>query len=148
MTNDEDADFDEMIKSIQAELDKDAEAIFSKRVIEEYKNPQNVGIIEAPDGYSSTSGSCGDTIEIYLKIEGDIVTNIKFMTDGCGTTIACGSMGTKMAKGKTLAAIKQMKDEDLITALDGLPDENLHCVRLMMGTLHRAVHEYEERKEQ
>ncbi len=148
MTTDEDAEFNEMIKSIQDELDKDAEATFSKKVIEEFKNPQNVGIIEAPDGYSSTSGSCGDTIELYLKIEGDKVTDIKFMTDGCGATIACGSMGTKMAKGKNLTEIKQMKDEDLINALDGLPDENLHCARLMIGTLHRAVQEYDERKEQ
>lgn len=148
MAADEDKEFDEMIKNMQDELDRDAEATFSKKVLEEYKNPQNVGRMEDADSYTTTTGTCGDTIEIFLKIKDDKVTDILFMTDGCGATIACGSMGTKMAKGKTLAEIKQMKDDDLIRALDGLPDENLHCARLMMGTLHRAVKEYEEGKEQ
>jgi len=147
MTTDGDKEFDEMIKSMQEELDRDAEATFSKKVLDEYKNPQNIGRMEDADSYATTSGSCGDRIEIYLKIKNDTVTDILFMTDGCGATIACGSMGTKMAKGKNLAEIMKMNDEDLIRALDGLPDENLHCARLMMGTLHRAVKEYENKKE-
>jgi nitrogen fixation NifU-like protein len=144
MTSDEDTEFDEMVKSIQEELDRDAEATFSKKVIEEYKNPQNVGIMKDADVYESTTGECGDTIEMYLKIEDDRVIDIRFMTDGCGATIACGSKSTKMAKGKLVYEIEKMTDEDLITALDGLPDENLHCARLAISTLHRAVKKYRD----
>ncbi|MCK5560895.1 MAG: iron-sulfur cluster assembly scaffold protein [Thermoplasmata archaeon] len=146
MSAGDDTDFDKMIQDIQEEIDRDAEATFSKKAIEEYKNPQNVGRMSRADSSAKITGICGDTVEIYIKVEGDRIIDIQFMTDGCGATIACGSMGTKMAKGKTLAEIKKMNDDDLINALDGLPEENLHCARLMIATLHRAINKYEEQQ--
>ena len=146
MSTDNDADFDKMIHEIQDEIDRDAETTFSKKVIEEYKNPQNVGRMHHADSSAQITGICGDTIEIYIKVDGGRIVDIHFMTDGCGATIACGSRGTKMAKGKTLSEIKKMNDKDLIEALEGLPDDNLHCARLTMAAIHRAINKYEEQQ--
>ncbi len=143
MSAGDDADFDKVVQDIQEELDRDAETTFSKKVMEEYKHPQNVGRMSRANSSAQITGICGDTIEIYIQVEDQRITDIQFMTDGCGATIACGSMGTKMAKGKTLAEIKKMNDDDLINALDGLPDENRHCARLTMAAIHRAIQKYE-----
>jgi len=134
--------FDKMIEDIQSELDADAEATFSKKVMEEFKNPQNVGRMPNPDAVGIITGPCGDTMEFFIKVENFRINEIRFMTDGCGATIACGSMTTKMAKGKTLKYLSNLTNTDLINALDGLPNENLHCAKLSIDTLHKAIDNY------
>ncbi len=142
MTKAEDNDFDKMVESIQAEIDADAEATFSKKVIEEYKHPHNVGRMKEPDSVAIITGSCGDTMEIFLIIRENKITDVTFMTDGCGASIACGSMVTKMVKGKTIDNVKKITNLDLIEALDGLPDENLHCAKLAVDTVQKAIKNY------
>jgi len=142
MTSDEKSDFDKMVESIQKEIDKDAEATFSKKVIREYKNPQNVGRMKDPDSVAIITGSCGDTMEIFLKIQENKIMDIQFMTDGCGPSIACGSMVTKIVKGKTIDKVNKITDIDLLKALDGLPDENKHCAKLAVDTLQKAIKNY------
>jgi nitrogen fixation NifU-like protein len=134
--------FDKMIEDIQSELDADAEATFSKKVMEEFKNPQNVGRMPNPDAVGIITGPCGDTMEFFIKVKNFRINEIRFMTDGCGATIACGSMTTKMAKGKTLKDLSNLTNTDLINALDGLPNENLHCAKLSIDTLHKAIDNY------
>jgi nitrogen fixation NifU-like protein len=136
------SDFDEFIESLQAEMDADAEMIFSKKVMEEYKDPQNVGRISNPDGIGMVTGPCGDTMEFYIHVKNSRIEDIKFMTDGCGATIACGSKTTKMVKGKSLRTVSKLTNNDLINALDGLPDENLHCAKLSIDTLHKTIDDY------
>ena len=144
MTSDEKSDFDKMVEDIQDELDKDAEATFSKKVIEEYKNPQNVGRMKDPDSVAIITGSCGDTMEIFIKVTDDKISGIQFMTDGCGSSIACGSMVTKLVKGKTVYDVNKITNIDLINALDGLPDENQHCAKLAVDTVQKAIRNYFE----
>jgi nitrogen fixation NifU-like protein len=140
------SDFDDFIKSVQSELDADAEKTFSKKVLDEYKNPHNVGRLPNADGTGIITGPCGDTMEFYINIKNSRIADIKFMTDGCGATIACGSKTSKMVKGKTLKNVSKLTNDDLIKALDGLPDENLHCAKLSIDTLHKAIDDYLTKK--
>jgi len=131
--------FDNMIEKIQNEIYEQERMIFSERVIEEYNNPKNISKMAQPDIFATLTGWCGDTMEIYLKMDHDIIEDISFMTDGCGATIACGSMLTSMVKGKSVKDAKAITDNDLITALQGLPEENLHCAHLAIITLEKAL---------
>jgi nitrogen fixation protein NifU and related proteins len=131
--------FDNMIEKIQNEIYEQERMIFSERVIEEYNNPKNISKMAQPDIFATLTGWCGDTMEIYLKMDHDIIEDISFMTDGCGATIACGSMLTSMVKGKSVEEAEAITDNDLITALQGLPEENLHCAHLAIITLEKAL---------
>ncbi|MBU4221661.1 MAG: iron-sulfur cluster assembly scaffold protein, partial [Euryarchaeota archaeon] len=86
------SDFDNMIEMLQRNVNEQERMIFSEKVIEEYNSPKNIGKMAQPDAFAILTGWCGDTMEIYLMVEHEIVADITFMTDGCGATIACGSM--------------------------------------------------------
>ena len=133
------SDFDKMMEKIQNEVYEQERMIFSDRVIKEYNNPKNIGKMPQPDAFATLTGWCGDTMEIYLKMDHNIIEDISFMTDGCGATIACGSMLTSMAKGKSVEEVKAITDDDLVTTLEGLPEENLHCAHLAIITLEKAL---------
>ncbi len=133
------SDFDKMIEKIQNEVYEQERMVFSERVIKEYNNPKNIGKIAQPDAFATLTGWCGDTMEMYLKMDHDIIEDISFMTDGCGATIACGSMLTSMVKGKSVEEAEVITDDDLITVLEGLPEENLHCAHLAIITLEKAL---------
>ena len=133
------SDFDKMIEKIQNEVYEQERMIFSDRVIKEYNDPKNIGKMPQPDVFATLTGWCGDTMEIYLKMDHDIIEDISFMTDGCGATIACGSMLTSMVKGKSVEEVKAITDNDLIAVLEGLPEENLHCAHLAIITLEKAL---------
>ena len=142
MNGDNKSDFDKMVPGIQEDMDKEAGAIFSKKVIEEFKHPHNVGRMKDPDSAAIITGSCGDTMEIFLKVKENKITDILFMTDGCGSSIACGSMVTRMVKGKAINDVKKITNIDLIDALDGLPDENKHCAKLAVDTVQKGIKNY------
>ena len=133
------SDFDNMVEKLQREVNEQALMTFSEKVVEEYNSPKNIGKMVKPDAFASLKGWCGDTMEMYLKMDHDIIKDISFMTDGCGATIACGSVLTSMAKGKSVDEVKAITDNDLIAALDGLPEENLHCAHLAIFTLENAL---------
>ncbi len=136
------SDFDKMIESIQHELDMEAEATFSKKVLDECRNPRNIGRMEDPDGVGIITGPCGDTMEFFLRVEGKKIIEIQFMTNGCAPTLACGSMAAKLAIDKPIADVSKITNNDLIQALDGLPDENKHCAKLAVDTLQKAIKNY------
>jgi nitrogen fixation NifU-like protein len=133
------SDFDKMIDKIQNDIYEQERMVFSERVIKEYNDPKNIGKMAQPDAFATLTGWCGDTMEIYLKMDHDIIEDISFMTDGCGATIACGSMLTSMVKGKSVEEAEAVTDDDLITVLQGLPEENLHCAHLAIITLEKAL---------
>jgi nitrogen fixation NifU-like protein len=133
------SDFDKMVKKLQRDVNEQVLMTFSEKVVEEYNNPKNIGKMEKPDAYAILKGWCGDTMEMYLKMEDEIVADISFMTDGCGATIACGSMLTSMVKGKSIDVAEAITEKDLIAALEGLPEENLHCAHLVVITLENAL---------
>lgn len=131
-------EFDELEKYIM----DDARKVFSETVIDHCMNPRNVGEIDDADGFARVTGPCGDTMEIWLKINKNMISDIHFMTDGCGTSIASGSMVTDMAKGKNIREAHQINQEDVLTALGGLPEENEHCALLAANTLKEAIANY------
>ena len=105
-------------------------------------NPRNVGNLQNADGFASITGPCGDTMEIWLKLREDQIQEATFWTDGCGTTIAAGSMTTELAKGKTAGDALKVTQQEVLDALGGLPEESEHCALLATNTLKEAVKDY------
>ncbi len=121
--------------------------MYNKTVMDHFRNPRNVGVIEEPDGVGEVGNPlCGDMMTIYLKIEDDRINDIKFQTFGCGSAIAVSSMLTEIAKGKTIAEAKAITNKDVAKALEGLPKNKLHCSNLGADALHQAIQDFEDRK--
>ena len=116
--------------------------VYSETVVEHSMNPRNVGDIEDAGGFAKVIGSCDDTMEIWLKVNSDTISDASFMTDGRGTTIASGSMVTGMAKGRTVFHTQKISQQDVLNALGGLPEESQHCAFLAANTLKEAVKDY------
>jgi len=127
--------FEELIK-------QEMRRIYSEAVIEHSMNPRNLGDMEDADGFARVTGPCGDTMSMWLKVNGDNIINASFMTDGCGTTIASGSMVTEMAKGKSIIEAQKIAQRDVLDTLGGLPQESEHCALLAANTLKAAIKDY------
>jgi len=130
------------LDKIAEELQKQMWAGYSKTVIDHIQHPKNVGNINDPDGFASVTGPCGDTMKIWLKVRNSTIQQSTFWTDGCGTTIAAGSMVTEMIKGKTIANALRTTQQDVLEALGGLPEESVHCALLAANTLKEAAKDY------
>ena len=131
--------FEQMVEEIQRQIIEDERATYSQKVIEEYYNPKNLGRMSDPDAVGIVQGWCGDTMEIYLRMNSSRIEEATFMTDGCGPTVACGSKLTTMVRGMSLDKAFQVTQHDLVAALDGLPEESLHCAELAVSTLREAI---------
>ena len=132
------SEFDELQELIIA----DARKIYSEMAIDHSMNPRNVGDMEDADGFAKVTGSCGDAMEIWLKVKNGTIAGATFMTDGCGTSIASGSMVTEMAKGRTILEAQRISQQDVLSALGGLPEESEHCALLAANTLKAAIRDY------
>ena len=141
-----DDDLEKLLEEIQQKIEFDEEETYSKVVIGEYRNPSNFGVLDDPDAVGEIKGPCGDTMKISLKIKEFKITDARFWTDGCGATIASGSMLTKILKGKTLQEAKKYTSSQLLIALDGLPVEHQHCPILAINTLQNAIKSYDMRR--
>jgi len=130
------------LDGLQEFVMEDARKSFSDIVIDHAMNPRNLGRIEGADGFARITGPCGDTMEIWLKVNGNMITGINFMTDGCGTSIASGSMVTEIAKRRAVFHAQKITQQDVMDALGGLPDESKHCALLAANTLKEAVKDY------
>ena len=131
-------EFDELQRLI---LD-DARSIYSETVVEHAMAPRNLGIMQDPDGFARVTGPCGDTMQIWLKVRNDVITGAAFMTDGCGPSIASGSMVTEMAKGRSISEARRTTQRDVLDALGGLPDESEHCALMAANTIKAAIRDY------
>jgi nitrogen fixation NifU-like protein len=121
--------------------------MYSKTVMDHFRNPRNVGVIKDADAVGEVGNPlCGDMMTIYLKVADDRIDDIKFQTFGCGAAIAVSSMLTEMAKGKSLEDAKKISNKDVAEALEGLPKNKLHCSNLGADALHLAINSYEDRK--
>ena len=138
--------FEKLLEELQRKIEYDEEETYSKVVIREYRNPSNFGVIENPDALGEVKGPCGDTMKMSLRIEDRKIRDACFWTDGCGATIACGSMLTKMIKGENLEEAADITSERLIDALEGLPEEHIHCSKLAVDTLKKAIENYNKKK--
>jgi len=120
---------------------------YSKKVMEHFMNPKNVGAIENPDGYGKVGNPvCGDLMEMFIKVKDDIITNIKFRTFGCGSAIATSSMVTELAKGKHVDEAFNITRGDVASELDGLPPRKMHCSNLAADALQAAIKDYKTKK--
>jgi nitrogen fixation NifU-like protein len=120
--------------------------MYSKKVMEHFMNPKNMGEIEDADGVGEVGNpTCGDLMKIYIKVKDDIITDIKFQTFGCGAAIATSSMVTEMAKGKTLDEAINITRDDVASSLDGLPPIKMHCSNLASDALRAAVEDYRKK---
>ena len=127
--------FEESKVKIIAQL----KAQYSNKAIEKFLNPLDNRQIESPDGFARITGSCGDTIEIYLKVEDGKIIDASFQTDGCNSSKAAGGMITELAHGLIIAEAGRFTQQDVLDALGGLPHENEHCALLAANTLNEAL---------
>ena len=133
------SEFDRWVALLQEAILEREQAIFSAQVLAEARQPHNMCILDSADGYGIVFGSCGDTMEFFVRSDGERIEEVAFMTDGCGPTVACGSMLSRMAQGKSLAEAAAIEAAEVIIALDGLPAEHIHCATLAVNALQQAI---------
>ena len=118
-------------------------ALYSEKVMDHFRNPRNVGVIEDADGVGEVGNAkCGDIMKIYLKIKDDIIEDVKFETFGCGSAIASSSMATELIKGKPVSEALALTNKAVVEALDGLPAHKLHCSVLAEEAIKSALKDY------
>lgn len=121
-------------------------ALYSEKVMDHFRNPRNVGVIEDVNGVGEVGNAvCGDIMKIYLKINSDeVIEDVKFETFGCGSAIASSSMATQMIKGKPVSEALKLTNQAVTEALDGLPPHKIHCSVLAEEAIKKAVNDYYE----
>ncbi|HZJ57626.1 MAG TPA: Fe-S cluster assembly scaffold protein NifU [Clostridia bacterium] len=121
--------------------------MYSDKVMEHFANPRNVGELNNPDGVGEVGNArCGDIMRIYLKVENDVIVDVKFKTFGCGAAIASSSMATELIKGKTIDEALLITNKAVTQALDGLPPVKLHCSVLAEEAIQKAIEDYREKQ--
>ena len=120
-------------------------ALYSEKVMDHFRNPRNVGVLEDANGIGEVGNAkCGDIMKMYLKIEDDTIKDVKFETFGCGSAIASSSMATELIKGKPVSEARKLTNKAVAEALDGLPDYKMHCSVLAQEAIEAALKDYEE----
>ncbi len=121
--------------------------MYSEKVLDHFQNPRNVGEIENPDGVGKAGNpKCGDIMKIYLRVENEVITDIKFKTFGCASAIASSSMATELVKGRNIDEAWNLTNSAVAEALDGLPPVKMHCSVLAEEAIHAAINDYRRRK--
>ncbi|MDR3260009.1 MAG: Fe-S cluster assembly scaffold protein NifU [Fusobacteriaceae bacterium] len=120
---------------------------YTEKVMEHFTNPRNVGVIENPDGYGKVGNpSCGDIMEMFLKVDNDIIADAKFRTFGCASAIASSSISTELIKGKSIKEALQITNKAVVEALGGLPPVKMHCSVLAEEAIKLAIENYLSKK--
>ena len=121
-------------------------ALYSEKVMDHFQNPRNVGKLDDADGIGEVGNAkCGDIMRMYIKVEDNIITDVKFNTFGCGSAIATSSMATELIKGKPIEEALELSNKAVVEALDGLPAYKLHCSVLAEQAVRAAVIDYYEK---
>jgi nitrogen fixation NifU-like protein len=147
MKMDDKDEIEKFTQELQAQIMEQIRQTYGPAVIDHWQNPRNLKIIKNPDGRAQLQGTCGDTMEMYLKMKDETIVDCAFKTDGCGTTIVCGSVATELAVGKTLIeALAAVNAAEILKVLGGLPESDHHCAQLAAETLRRALADYLHKK--
>ncbi len=136
------SELDDFVQDLQNRIYDETREAYGDVAFERWLNPLYNGSIDNPDGYGRVTGSCGDTMQIFLKFENDRIKEASFQTDGCGSSAVCGSFAAEMALGKNPDEITEITGEKILEKLGGLPKEDEHCAFLSAETLQEALHEY------
>jgi nitrogen fixation NifU-like protein len=136
----EDENLEKFASELQEQVMEQIRKRYSQIVINHWQNPRNFRKIENPDGYAKVTGSCGDTMEMFIEITEETISDCAFQTDGCGTSIVCGSITTELAKERaSTRELTTISPDEILEKLGGLPDEDVHCAHLAVETLRRAL---------
>ena len=136
---------DELVEEVNRQVLADMRRLYSPQVVDRFYDPRNLGRMREANGHACITGPCGDTMEIWVLVEAGRVDRATFMTDGCGPTIACGSMTTELATGRSTDEAAAVRQQDVLDALGGLPEESRHCALLAANTLRAAILDYSKR---
>ena len=139
-------DFERFVSELQEEIFEETRAAYGDVAFERWLNPSHMGRLENPDGYARLTGTCGDTMEVFLKFEQERVKDASFQTDGCGASGVCGSFAAEMAMGKNPDELLNVTGEAIVDLLGGLPKEDEHCAFLAADTLQEALNHYMVRR--
>jgi len=121
-------------------------ALYSEKVMDHFRNPRNVGVIENADGVGEVGNAkCGDIMKMYIKVDEDIITDVKFETFGCASAVASSSMATELIKGQPISEAMKLTNKAVAEALDGLPDYKMHCSVLAEEAIKNALDDYYEK---
>ena len=131
-----------MVSSSEELSRREMRQFYNETVVEHAVRPRNLGDIKGASGFAKITGPCGDTMEIWLMVTADTVAVANFATDGCGATLACGSMLTELVRGKTVSQTLGISQQDVLDSLGGLPEGNKHCALLAVNTLRAAIKDY------
>ena len=124
-------------------------ALYSEKVMDHFMHPRNVGIIEDADGIGEVGNAkCGDIMKMYLKIDNDVITDVKFETFGCASAIASSSMATELIKGQRVEEAMTLTNKAVAEALDGLPDYKMHCSVLAEEAIQSAIEDYQKKSKE
>jgi len=137
---------DTFVEELQNQIYEETRETFGEKVYRRWREPLYMGAMDNPDGHANLRGTCGDSIELFLRIADDRITAASFLTDGCSTSIVCGSYAAEMALGKTVDEISAISGEAILEALGGLPEENEHCAYLAAASLQAALDSYMRKK--
>ena len=122
-------------------------ALYSEKVMDHFRNPRNVGVLEDANGIGEVGNAkCGDIMKMYLKIEDSVITDVKFETFGCASAIASSSMATELIKGQKAEDAMTLTNKAVAEALDGLPDYKMHCSVLAEEAIQAAIEDYHKKK--
>jgi nitrogen fixation NifU-like protein len=135
-------ELDDFVNGLQNQILEENRAEFGDVAFGRWQNPLYVGAMDNPDGHGRVTGSCGDTMQIFLKFEKSKVKEATFLTDGCGSSMVCGSFAAELALGKTPDELVEISGETILNILGSFPEENRHCAFLAADTLQAALHDY------
>ena len=137
---------DDFLNELQNKINDDTIKDFGQKAFERWRNPSHMRPMERPDGYGRIAGTCGDTMEIFLRFKEGRVAEASFLTDGCGPSMICGSLAAELAHGKDPDELAEITEEAILEAIGGLPNDDRHCALLAANTLWEAIDYYMKRK--
>ena len=137
-----DNELDDFVAQLQNTIFEETRAAYGDAAFDRWRNILFAGPMEYPDGHGRVTGSCGDTMQIYLRFENDVVKEATFLSDGCGTSRVCGSFAAELAHGKSPDELSEISGENVLEAVGTLPEEDRHCALLAAETLQGALHDY------
>jgi nitrogen fixation NifU-like protein len=135
-------DLERFVRNLQAQILEEARLAYGDLVLERWQNPLYKGSMDNPDGYACVTGRCHDTMEIFLKFRDEKVLEASFRTNGCSSSMVCGSFAAEMAHGKGPDELLEVTGEAILKRLGGLPEEEAHCAFLAAETLQEALNDY------
>jgi len=134
---------DNFLKELQDQIYDETLRDYGKKAFDRWLDPVHMHSMENPDAHGRIKGSCGDTMEIFLRFEKGKVREASFLTDGCGPSMICGSLAAELALGKEPDEIRKITAETILEIIGGLPEEDVHCASLAANTLQVALHNYD-----